>query len=97
MYDFPAWYQSSTGPQISKTIINIAGNFLPVINFALQSKGINILPDAVNTYVTLAVFCYFSIQAAIGYVRAKTAMGVKIENLKAKVIAAGGVVSEGDL
>ena len=97
MYNFPAWYQSTTGPQISKTLMNIAGNILPMLNFVLQSRGINILPESVNTWITLIVFFYFSIQSAIGYIRAKTAMGVKVANLAQKVEALGGTVEEKDL
>lgn len=90
--ELPKWYQSTNGPQVSKTIINILASILPVINFALASKGINIMPDSINSVVTLLVFAYFAIQAVIGYVRAKIIMQQKVAGLEAHVRSLGGVV-----
>lgn len=81
--DFPAWYQSSRGPQVSKTIFNIVGSFLPVINLALQSKGIELLPEQVNFWITIGVFLYFSVQATIGYVRSKQTLQAQVQRLQA--------------
>lgn len=88
---FPAWYQSSSGPQLSQTIVSIAGNVLPVLNFMLQSRGINILPEAINPWISLAVFTFFSIRAAIGYVKSK-----QVAEAKLKAVASLGNVSIAD-
>lgn len=85
MIEFPTWYQSTTGPQVSQTIYNILGSFLPVLNMALASHGINILPEAVNFWVNIAVFCWFSLRALFGYIKAKRTLNTKIEALEAKL------------
>lgn len=74
----PAWYQSTAGPGISQTIISIAGNIIPVINFLLASKGINIMPATINSIVTVLVFLFFSATAALGYIRAKKVLGMRV-------------------
>lgn len=76
------WYASTQGPGISKTVINIAGNVLPMLNLVLASHGVVIGPAWLNLIVTLAVFGYFSIQAVIGYARAKQALGSHIVSLR---------------
>lgn len=86
----PDWYLSSKGPQISQTIISISANVLPVLNLVLASKGINILPESVNTYVTMGVFAFFSIRAAVGYIRAKKVLGNRVRVLNEQVRALGG-------
>lgn len=88
--NFPAWYQSTRGPQVSHTIMSIVGSLLPALNLVLSSKGVNILPEDVNAYVSLAVFAFFSVQAAVGYVKAKIALSARISNLRAQVEALGG-------
>lgn len=72
-FQFPAWYQSSAGPGISKTIFNMAGALLPVINLFMSSTGhgVTIIPADLNSWISLAVFIYFCVQALIGYVRSK--------------------------
>lgn len=81
MNQFPSWYQSTVGPQISGTLIGIAGNVIPVLNLVLASKGVNLLPEAINPYITIAVFVFFSVKAAIGYVKAKRTLGARIVSL----------------
>lgn len=83
--DFPVWYQSTTGPQVSQTIFNILGSFIPVINMALASKGIVVLPEAINFWVNIGVFSYFSVRALFGYLKAKKSLGQKIDALEAQV------------
>lgn len=72
------WYQSSTGPGVSQTIFNIAGNILPVLNLVLASHNINILPSFVNLVITLVVFVYFSIRAMLGYIKSKRTLGIEL-------------------
>lgn len=73
---FP-WYQSTTGPKLSMTISSDALMFLPVINLVLAKEGINILPDQLNLWVTLAVFVFFLGRSAYGYVRSKKVLGAR--------------------
>lgn len=80
--ELPAWYQSSAGPGLSSTLINLAGNIIPVVNFFIASQGINILPANVNALITTAVFVFFSIRAGIGYVRAKKVLGMQVGYLQ---------------
>lgn len=87
--EFPAWYQSSQGPQISQTVINNLLAFLPMINFALASRNINILPADVNFWVTLGVFCFFSVRSLIGYVNSKRALQEQVRALSSQVIGLG--------
>lgn len=89
MQNYPAWYQSSTGPGISQTITNIVGNVIPILNLFLASKGINIFPEAVNDYISMGVFIFFSIRAAIGYVKSKKVMGAKILQLQSSLESSG--------
>lgn len=79
---FP-WYASTGGPGVSMTLFNLAGTFLPMLNLMLASSGINLLPGTVNLAITLAVFVYFAVRAAIGYVRAKRTLGARIVSLQA--------------
>lgn len=83
--NFPEWYASSTGPKISQTIFNIVGSFLPVINMLLANKGVNLLPETVNFWVSIGVFCWFSVRAAYGYIRARKVLGEKIMRLQSKI------------
>lgn len=85
MQNYPAWYQSSTGPGVSQTIINIIGNVLPILNLVLAKHGVNILPESINDYISMGVFLYFSIRAGIGYVKSKKIMGERILSLQAKL------------
>ncbi len=87
MENYPAWYLSSNGPKVSKTIFNIAGSILPMLNMFLTSKGINPIPlnDDASSYISLAVFAYFSVQAGIGYVRSKNVLGAEIKKLGGSV------------
>ncbi len=82
-FEFPEWYKSSAGPGTSKTLFNIAAAFLPVLNMFLQSTGhsITVIPDQLSSWISLAVFTYFAIQAGIGYVRSKTAAEAKMKAL----------------
>lgn len=90
-FQFPAWYQSSAGPGLSKTIVNIVLGLLPVINLFMQTQGQMILPAEVNSWISLAVFVYFAIQAGIGYIRSKQTAEAKL-----KAVAAVGSVSIAD-
>lgn len=83
--EFPSWYQSSQGPQVSQTIFNIVASFIPMINLALASKGINLLPEQVNFWITLAVFLYFSVRAALGYIKAKKVLATRVRSLSAQL------------
>lgn len=83
-FTFPAWYESTTGPGTSQTIMNILGGFLPMLNMFLASKGIKILPESIEPWVNLSVFIYFSVRAMIGYVKAKRALGSRIAYLEEK-------------
>lgn len=89
--EFPPWYQSSTGPQISQTIFNIVGGFLPLLNLTLASKGVQILPENVNWIISLGVFIYFAIRAGIGYLKSKRALGMRIRNLQSQITRLGAV------
>lgn len=82
---FPPWYQSSTGPQVSQTIFNMAGSLLPVLNMILASRGINILPDTLNFWINMLVFGYFSIRAFLGYLKSKRVMATRIMQLEARI------------
>lgn len=86
------WYKSSAGPGVSQTLINIAGNFLPMLNMILAYKHINVLPGPVNFWISLAVFIYFSIKAAFGYIKAKKILGARIALLESQVTKLGGQV-----
>jgi hypothetical protein len=82
----PKWYKSTRGPAISKTVLNISGTALPVLNLVLANYDIVILPDAINLIVTLGVFLWFAAQAAVGYIQSKKA-------LMAEIIKLGGSVN----
>ncbi len=89
---FP-WYASTQGPGLSSTLLNLAGTLLPVLNLLLAKYGIAILPDWANMAITLGVFGYFGIKAAIGYVKAKKVLGARIASLQAtlqRTAASGG-------
>jgi hypothetical protein len=73
---FP-WYASTAGPGVSMTLFNIIGTLLPMINLALASNGIQILPGWANLIVTFLVFAWFAGRAAYGYVRAKKMLGAR--------------------
>jgi len=77
----PKWYKSTRGPAISTTILNISGTALPVLNMVLMRYEINFLPATIELWVTLGVFLWFSIQAAIGYIKSKKALMAQIINL----------------
>lgn len=81
----PVWYKSTRGPAISKTILNISGTALPVLNMVLMRYEINVLPETIELWVTLGVFLWFAIQAGVGYIKAK-------KELMAKIIKLGGSV-----
>lgn len=87
---FPEWYQSSRGPGIAQTIKGLVLNFLPVINLVLASRGVNLLPEAVNLWVSLLVFVGFSVYTLIGYVRGKRAQQLQIGELEREVGRLGG-------
>lgn len=90
--EYPTWYESTTGPGVSQTIISIVGNIVPILNMLLASKGVNILPEAINGWISLAVFLFFSVRAGIGYVKAKNALTNHIHDLESKVTELGGVL-----
>lgn len=92
--EFPNWYESTDGPKVSKTIFNIAGTFLPIINFALMKYGINILPADADFWISIVVFLYFSVQAGIGYVRAKRSLQAKVAKLEVRVLNAESRVGQ---
>lgn len=77
-----SWYQSTQGPQISQTLSNLAASLLPVINIALSSQGVNILPSKVNLIISIAVFAFFGIRSAIGYIKAKATFTAKLGQLQ---------------
>lgn len=85
----PAWYQSTAGPGISATLINTAGSALPLLNFMLQAKGIQILPADLNFWITILVFAYFAVMTAVGYVRAKVQLGRQVAALKGQLQSMG--------
>lgn len=89
-FEFPQWYESTHGPEISKTIFNILGNIAPVANMVLASKGVHILPESFEVWINLAVFLYFSGQAAFGYIRSKKILGARIAQLEEQVVNLGG-------
>lgn len=97
MPNFPAWYESTNGPEVSKTIFNIIGSFLPVFDLLLMHFGITIpgLSETINALIATVVFLYFAVQAAIGYVRAKNVLAARVEALASQVRAAGGVPNLG--
>lgn len=72
------WYQSTSGPQFSSTLINLAATLIPMANLMLASHGINLLPSAVNGIITLAVFGFFAVRVAIRYVQTKHTLGMKL-------------------
>lgn len=76
------WYQSSTGPGFSATLISIAGNIIPIANLLLAQNGINLLPAQVNEWISLGVFLVFSGRAAYFYVRAKNVFAHKLGQLQ---------------
>lgn len=81
----PPWYQSSSGPRISSTILNILGNVLPILSLVLSSKGIHFVPaplENFKVYIDTAVFTFFSIRAAIGYVKSKKKLQARINILQ---------------
>lgn len=88
--NLPGWYKSTAGPGVSQTISNIALSFLPVLNLALASKGIEIMPEDVNFWVSLVVFFFFAVQAGIGYIRSKKILGARIGALRSQVSSLGG-------
>ncbi len=90
-FQFPAWYQSSAGPGLSKTIVNMVLGLLPVINLFMQTQGQTILPAEVNSWVSLAVFGYFAVQAAVGYIRSKAVAQDKMVAIANNANAVGSV------
>lgn len=87
--NFPDWYKSTSGPGTSQTIANIAGAFLPMLNMVLESHGTHLLPEVINTYISVGVFLVFTVRAMIGYVRAKKLMGSRIANLESQLRSVG--------
>jgi len=79
--NLPSWYESTQGPKISETLTYIAGNLLPIINLALASHGVNIMPENVNTLISIGVFIAFSAKAAYGYAKSKKVLGAQINSL----------------
>lgn len=87
----PDWYQSTQGPQISQTIFNIVATFLPVLDLVLMHFGVSIpgLSQTLQALIAMAVFAYFAIRAAIGYVKAKAQLQAQVAALAGQVRAAG--------
>lgn len=88
---FP-WYKSTAGPGISSTVVGVVGNLLPMLNALLMARGMTIGPAWADLLVTLAVFGFFSIQALIGYVRAKHILGSQVIRLQSALSSSGGAV-----
>lgn len=89
--DFPAWYKSTAGPQISKTIFNVVGSFLPVFDLVLLHFNVSIpgLSDTVQALIASGVFVYFAIQSMVGYVRAKKSLQAHVAKLQSRLRSAG--------
>ena len=82
---YPAWYLSSQGPQISSTVVGIVGNILPIVALFLSNKGFDFIPGSFDPYIEVGVFLFFSIKAAVGYVKAKRTLGARIIQLEEKL------------
>lgn len=80
--DFPEWYQSTAGPGISKTILGVVLNLLPVFNLITAQFGWGVLGEGtLNAVVSAGVFLVFSVMSVWGYVRSKKLLGAKIQQL----------------
>lgn len=80
----PAWYESSAGPGISRTISSIALNMIPLANIIAMAYGhsLSIVPEVLNFWITILVFIGISIRTGIGYIRAKKIFGAQLARLK---------------
>lgn len=87
--NFPAWYQSTRGPGVSTTITGIALNMLPMINMIFASRGVNILPETINFWVSLGTFLIFSSMAGYGYIKSKVATEARIGALRQQIESLG--------
>ena len=80
MENYPKWYQSSAGPNLSQTIQGVVASFMPVINLILGSFGHGAIENAtVNALVSSIIFVGTCAYTVYGYVRAKKVFGEKVK------------------
>lgn len=80
--EYPAWYQSSNGPQISATVKGIVMLLLPALK---QAFGIEFDNQVLDGVVDAVLIVGFGAWTLWGYIRAKRVLGAKIDRLQGQL------------